>query len=194
MLISVMRVNEYPRHFHGGSHHVITQTQTQTTPSPETTTVTPERRQRKLPQPSPSRQHRQRPNPPATAEPPGCRTTAKGHSFADRVGQKKWSPRPTRSASPKTTLPASASSRASRTGRWPSSSATAVPEDKPSQAVIDRMKEAGYRWNPADRVWTHPVRPDSAMSTRIEAEKLYQEVRQMIRAGEGYRDRAGSPF
>ena len=59
------------------------------------------------------------------------------------------------------------------------------PEDKPSQAVIDRMKEAGYRWNPSDRIWAHPVRADSAMSTRIEAERLYQEVRQMIRQEKG---------
>ena len=55
------------------------------------------------------------------------------------------------------------------------------PEDKPSQAVIDLLKEAGYRWNPADRIWAHTVRSDSAMSTRIEAEWLYQEIRQMIR-------------
>ncbi len=55
------------------------------------------------------------------------------------------------------------------------------PGDKPSQSVIELLKEAGYRWNPADRVWTHPVRSDSAMSTRIEAEWLYQEIRQMIR-------------
>ena len=59
------------------------------------------------------------------------------------------------------------------------------PEDKPSQAVIDMLKEGGYRWNPKERVWTHPVRPDSAMSTRIEAEWLYQEIRQMIRQEKG---------
>ena len=59
------------------------------------------------------------------------------------------------------------------------------PEDKPSQAVIDTMKEAGYRWNPSDRIWAHPVRPESAMSTRIEAERLYQEVCQMIRQEKG---------
>jgi hypothetical protein len=55
------------------------------------------------------------------------------------------------------------------------------PEDKPSPEVIDRLKEAGFRWNPMDRIWSHPVWPASAMSTRIRAEKLYQEVCRMIR-------------
>src|SRR5437016_868018 len=32
------------------------------------------------------------------------------------------------------------------------------PEDKPSQAVIDKMKESGYRWNPEHKIWAHPVR------------------------------------
>jgi hypothetical protein len=59
------------------------------------------------------------------------------------------------------------------------------PEDKPSQAVIDTMKEAGYRWNPSDRIWTHPVWSESAMSTRIDAERLYQEVCKMIREEKG---------
>lgn len=68
------------------------------------------------------------------------------------------------------------------------------PEDKPSQAVIDRLKEAGYRWNPSDRIWAHPVGADSAMSTRIEAERLYQEVRQMIRQEKGIEAGQGIPF
>ena len=68
------------------------------------------------------------------------------------------------------------------------------PEDKPSQAVIDTMKEAGYRWNPADRIWTFPVRADSAMSTRIEAEQLYQEIRQMIRQEKGIATGQDIPF
>ncbi|HZZ77432.1 MAG TPA: hypothetical protein VFE62_02875 [Gemmataceae bacterium] len=59
------------------------------------------------------------------------------------------------------------------------------PEDKPSQAVIELLKEAGYRWNPTHKIWTHPVRPESALATRIDAEKLYQEVRQMIREERG---------
>lgn len=54
-------------------------------------------------------------------------------------------------------------------------------DEKPGQAVIDRIKNAGYRWNGFDKVWTHP----SSMSARIEAERLYQEVRQMIRKDKG---------
>ena len=54
-------------------------------------------------------------------------------------------------------------------------------EDKPSQAVIDKIKEAGFRWKPEHRIWANPVYPESAMSTRIAAETLYQEVCKMIR-------------
>jgi hypothetical protein len=67
-------------------------------------------------------------------------------------------------------------------------------DDKPSQAVIDRMKEAGYRWNPVDRIWAHPIQPDSARTTRIEAEQLYQEVRQMIRKEKGFEAGQEVPF
>ena len=36
-----------------------------------------------------------------------------------------------------------------------------------------------------DKIWAHPVHADSAMSTRIDAEKLYQEVRKMVRQDKG---------
>ena len=67
-------------------------------------------------------------------------------------------------------------------------------EEKPSQAVIDKLKDTGYRWNPVDKIWAHPVRADSAMSTRIEAERLYQEVRQMIREEKGIETSQEVPF
>jgi hypothetical protein len=54
-------------------------------------------------------------------------------------------------------------------------------EDKPSPEVIGKLKEAGYRWNPVDKIWAYPLEPASAMSTRINAEKLFKEVCQMIR-------------
>jgi hypothetical protein len=67
-------------------------------------------------------------------------------------------------------------------------------DEKSSQAVIDKLKEAGYRWNPTDRIWAHPVRADSAMTTRIEAERLYQEVRQMVRQEKGIETSQEIPF
>ena len=66
--------------------------------------------------------------------------------------------------------------------------------EKPSQAVIDKIKEFSYRWNPADRVWTHTLHKDSAMTTRIDAERLYQEVRQMIRQEKGIEAGPEVPF
>jgi hypothetical protein len=67
-------------------------------------------------------------------------------------------------------------------------------EDKPNQEVIDTLKEAGYRWNPLDKIWVHPIRSDSAMATRIEAERLYQEVRQMVRQQKGIDTSQEVPF
>ena len=59
------------------------------------------------------------------------------------------------------------------------------PEDKPAQEVIDRLKDSGYRWNGLDKIWTKPVRPADAMQTRIEAERLFQEVAGMLREAKG---------
>jgi len=58
-------------------------------------------------------------------------------------------------------------------------------DERPAQPIIEMVKDAGFRWNPTERVWTKPVHGDSAMSTRINAERLYQEVRQMIRQDKG---------
>jgi hypothetical protein len=67
-------------------------------------------------------------------------------------------------------------------------------DEKPSQAVIDKLKEAGYRWNPKDMIWAQPVWPVTAMSTRIKAERLYQEVCQMIRDDKGIESSQEIPF
>ena len=67
-------------------------------------------------------------------------------------------------------------------------------DEKPAQPIIDIVKDAGFRWNQADGVWTHPVLGDSAMATRIDAERLYQEVRQMIRQDKGVETGKDIPF
>jgi hypothetical protein len=68
------------------------------------------------------------------------------------------------------------------------------PEDKPSQAVIDKLKEAGFRWNRTHKIWARPLIPESSMSIRIDAERLYQEIRGMIRQEKGIETSPEVPF
>ncbi len=67
-------------------------------------------------------------------------------------------------------------------------------DEKPNQEVIDKLKDSDFRWNPRDKVWVHPIRVESARTTRIEAERLYQEVRQMIRQDKGIESGQEVPF
>ena len=119
------------------------------------------------------------------AEPPAAEANPEGQSFADRVGQKKWvaAPDPFVIATDRLAGVRLFESRQDR--QMAIKFGEGRPEDKPSQAVIDTMKGAGYRWNPADRIWAYPVRADSAMSTRIDAERLFQDVCRMIRQEKG---------
>jgi len=67
-------------------------------------------------------------------------------------------------------------------------------EEKPSAQVLDRLKDAGYRWNPRDKVWVHPVGKETARTDRIDAERLYQEIRGMIRQEKGIESGQEIPF
>jgi hypothetical protein len=130
----------------------------------------------------------------AVAEPPAAEVSGDKRSFADRVGQRKSVsiPDPFEIA-----VDVAARIRLFESRR---DSQVAIkfgegrPEDKPSQSVIDKMKEAGFRWNRTDKIWTHPITPDSAMSVRIEAERLYQEIRGMVRQEKGIELERGVPF
>jgi hypothetical protein len=116
----------------------------------------------------------------AVAEPPAAETRADKPTFAERVGKKKWAP----TAEPfgiAGDYEAGVRLFESKRDRQ-----MAIKfEDKPSQPVIDKLKEAGYRWNPADKFWTHPVTEDAVHTTRVDAKRLYEEVRQMIRQEKG---------
>jgi len=118
----------------------------------------------------------------AVAEPPPASPETNGHapSFAERVGRKVWTPAPDPFGIATDNLAGVRLFESRRDHQM------AIKfDDKPSEAVIEVIKEAGYRWNPSDRIWAHPVWQDSAMSTRIDAERLYQQVCQMIRAEKG---------
>jgi hypothetical protein len=129
----------------------------------------------------------------AVAEPPAPETTDEGQTFADRVGQKKWQPAPDPFGIATDYQAGVRLFQSKQDRQMAIMFGEGRPEDKPSQAVIDRMKQAGYRWNPSDRIWAHPVRAESAKSTRIEADRLYQEVCKMIRQEKGI-EAPGIPF
>lgn len=133
------------------------------------------------------------PEPVAAAEPPVAESGGR-RSFAERVGQKQRSTIPDPFGIAGDYLAGVRLFESRQDRQMAIKFGDGGPDSKPSQAVINKMKEAGYRWDPADRVWTHPVRPDSAMSTRIEAEQLYQEVRQMIRQEKGIEPGQEVPF
>jgi hypothetical protein len=126
-----------------------------------------------------------------TAEPPsttqGTDTPANDGqpSFAERVGERKGIATPDPFSIAGDYLAGVRLFESKRDRQMALKFGEGRPEDKPSHAVIGKLKEAGYLWNPSDRVWAHPVWPASAMSTRIKAEKLFQEICQKIRDEKG---------
>jgi len=132
--------------------------------------------------------------PPAVAGAGSAETKPEGQSFADRVGQKKWVTAADPFGIATDNLAGVRLFESKRDRQMAIKFGEGRLEDKPNQAVIDTLKEAGFRWNPADKIWALPVRPDSAMTTRIEAERLYQEVRQMVRQEKGIGEGQEVPF
>jgi hypothetical protein len=132
--------------------------------------------------------------PTAVAEPSAQDVRADQLSFAERVGRKK----PVSVADPfEVAVDTAAGVRLfeSKHDRQVAIKfGEGRPEDKPSQEIIDKLKQAGFRWNRNHKIWAHPLTPDSSMSTRIEAERLYQEIRGMIRQEKGITAEQGVPF
>jgi hypothetical protein len=126
-----------------------------------------------------------------TTEPPAAEVKDHQPGFAERVKESKWVPAPDPFGIASDNLAGVRLFESKRDRQMAIQFGEGRPEDKPSQAVIDRLKEAGYRWVPADRIWAHPVRGDSAMSTRIDAEWLYQGDPPDDPAGEGHRAESG---
>lgn len=135
-------------------------------------------------------------DPPAettTAEPPAAANdnapaANDKPSFAERVGQRKWptAPDPFGIAGDYAAGVRLFDSRRDR-------QIALKFDEKPSPAVIEKLKEAGYHWQPADKIWAHPY-GDNPLTVRIEGERLYQEVRQMIRQEKGIESSQEIPF
>jgi hypothetical protein len=121
----------------------------------------------------------------AVAEAPAAEAGKDSPSFAERVGPRKWVPAPDPFGIVTDYQVGVRLFESKKDRRMAIKFGEGRPEDKPSQAVIDHLKEAGYRWNPSEKIWAHPVRSDTAMSTRIEAERLHREICDMIRQEKG---------
>jgi len=130
----------------------------------------------------------------AVAEPPAAEAKTDGQSFADKVGQKKRVTAPDPYSVAKDYVAGVELFDSKQDRQVAIKFGEVRPEDKPSQAVIDTMKEAGFRWNPQHKIWAQPVTPESAMSTRIGAERLFQDVCKMIRHEKGIEAAPEVPF
>ena len=130
----------------------------------------------------------------AVAEPSATESNDNGPSFADRVGQNKRTPVPDPFGIAADYVAGVTLFEGRQDGQMAIQFGEGRPEDKPSQAVIDTVKGAGYRWNPSNRIWAHPIRSESAKGTRVEADRLFKEVCAMIRQEKGIEAEPSIPF
>jgi hypothetical protein len=63
-------------------------------------------------------------------------------------------------------------------------------DEKPSPAVLDTIRAEGYGWRNQDKAWTKQMSQETAMQTRIDAERLYQQVADMLCQEKGIRTRS----
>ena len=57
--------------------------------------------------------------------------------------------------------------------------------DKPSDAVRAVVREAGFRWLPEERIWWKAISNENGWQSRMDAERVYQQVTAMIRKEKG---------
>jgi hypothetical protein len=119
------------------------------------------------------------------AEPPAAEAKPEVQSFAERVGQRQRIVTADHFGIATDSVAGVRLFESKRDRQMAIQFGEGRPEAKPGQAVIEILREAGYHWNPAGRMWAHPVRFDSPKSARVEAEWLFQEIRQIIRHEKG---------
>lgn len=124
----------------------------------------------------------------AVAEPPAAEAQPEGKSFAERVGQKKWTAAPDPFGI--------ASDYAAGVHLFDSKRDRQIAlkfDEKPPQVIIDKVKEAGCHWQQDNQIWALSY-GDSPLTVRIEGERLYQDVRQMLRTEKGIEASPEVPF
>ena len=63
--------------------------------------------------------------------------------------------------------------------------------EKPSPDILATMNDAGFKWMPADKLWTHPIRPDSEWQDRAHTEQTFEAVSKQVRTERGIEHSVG---
>jgi hypothetical protein len=58
-------------------------------------------------------------------------------------------------------------------------------DEKPDERYRTRLREAGWKWRTAEQVWTKQFEPGARWRTPADAEKLFAEIGNAIRAERG---------
>ncbi len=58
-------------------------------------------------------------------------------------------------------------------------------DEKPAQAVLDKVSQAGFSWDRKHQAWTKKVAEDSPVQSRLAAEELFREVTATLREEKG---------
>ncbi|MDZ4858035.1 MAG: hypothetical protein SGI88_03560 [Candidatus Hydrogenedentes bacterium] len=66
-------------------------------------------------------------------------------------------------------------------------------DEKPSQNVIDALKEAQFRWNNYQKHWWKAVGQETANQDRLEARELFNKIAKMIRTERNIEHDIGAP-
>jgi hypothetical protein len=130
----------------------------------------------------------------AVADPSAADAGADPRSFAERVGRRKPASGPDPFEIAVDVVAGVRLFESKRDRQMAIKFGEGGPEDRPSQTVIDKLKAAGFHWDRKERIWAHPVTAASGMSDRIDAERLYQEIRGMIRQDRGAGSGQDVPF
>ena len=63
--------------------------------------------------------------------------------------------------------------------------------EKPSQQVIDKVKELGFRWNNEEKLWALKLNPSTANQDRVDGQRAFREIANMMRDERGMERSAG---
>ena len=99
--------------------------------------------------------------PPIRTEPAASQPEGEAPGFAEKVGRRNWIPVPDPFTVATDTEAGVRLFENHRKRLVAIPFGDGRPEDKPSQPVIDKMRDAGFQWNTADRVWFHPATEES---------------------------------